>query len=401
MCRILQLCPFPITDKPSSGGQIRIDEISKVYRYLGAEVTRSCIVTRSRDLAKSTDVLMPWWHRVRRKHIGRPSNIGPLRQYWSTSGSDFLLNKVLSGIVSKVDVIHIEHPWLIPMAKKLRSHPLLEQAVLVYSSHNIESALYESMWREAGMWNRNAEALQHDILEAEMEAAREADIVWAVSETDANILSGWGAREVFVAPNGCRMLPKRRGIKGLPVKSYALFAGTAYGPNVNGFQEWLGEKLDYIPPGTAIATVGSCGQIFSTMPSYKKSIDEGRFINYGWVEQPFLDQLLLHASAIVLPVSAGGGTNLKTAEAIMSLRPVISTSYAMRGYESWGCAEFIYTEDSPKGFQERVVQMLSLDALPDRDSMGVASLSWRSCLLEAAKSVLVKVSTFKGYSNCV
>lgn len=398
MCRVLQICPFPIPEKPSSGGQIRIDEIAKMYRALGAEVERCSIVTRKRDLVNPMDVLMPWWHRVRRKHLGRPSNIGPLRQYWSASRSDALLNRLLARVSSRIDIIQLEHPWLIPLAKKLRQHPLLEKAVLVYSSHNIESALHESMWREAGVWNRKAAALQQDMLAAEVAAAREADIVWAVSESDAAVLSGWGAREVLVAPNGCRLLPKRSATEGLPSKPYALFAGAAYGPNVNGFQEWLGLSLDYLPLDTAVVTAGSCGKVFSTMPSYAAAIDDGRFLNYGWVEQPFLDQLLLHAAVIILPVSAGGGTNLKTAEAIMSMRPVVATSYAMRGYEKWKNVESIYVEKTPKEFQDRVAQILGSQRASDRVSFDGASLTWQSCLQGAAQAVSAKASRLRGAS---
>jgi glycosyltransferase involved in cell wall biosynthesis len=60
-----------------------------------------------------------------------------------------------------------------------------------------------------------------------------------------------------------------------------------------------------------------------------------------------LDGLIANASGIVLPLRKGGGSNLKTAEALDSLLPVVATPTAMRGYEEYADLEgVIVAEDS-------------------------------------------------------
>lgn len=52
------------------------------------------------------------------------------------------------------------------------------------------------------------------------------------------------------------------------------------------------------------------------------------------------------SSAVVLPVATGGGTNLKTAEALLTGLPIVSTSFAMRGFEKFSKLPYLFLADT-------------------------------------------------------
>lgn len=382
--RVLQISPFPATDTPDTGGTIRIAETAEAYRRAGCLVDQCCIVTKARHLKNDLDLLLPWIDRFWRPYIGKPKNIGPIRQLWSTLRSEKLLNQLTSKIAHAYDIVHIEHPWSIQLAKGVCKHAANGNSILVYGSHNIENQFYEQLWRKNGSWNANAEAILKQIRDAEINCARNADVIWAVSESDAKILSGWGSSNVILAPNGCRQLPNPTPLPSLPQRPYVIFVGGNFPPNRDGFATWVGTSLKYLPTGTSIVAAGMVGDLLCANGNYHEDLEEGRFINYGKTDQQLLDQLILHAHAVILPVTQGGGTNLKTAEALCAQRPIISTKNGMRGFPEWESGEQVHVCESPKEFQEAIRIKLKLEYQPNcnRD---VTSLHWERCLENAVR----------------
>jgi hypothetical protein len=91
-------------------------------------------------------------------------------------------------------------------------------------------------------------------------------------------------------------------------------------------------------------------------------------------EEQDLDYLVNHASVILLPITRGGGSNIKTAEALLSDRPVIGTSTAFRGFEAYKNAPGVIVEDDAGQFRFRVQQVLKQKAnlrivRPDTDRL--------------------------------
>ena len=68
--------------------------------------------------------------------------------------------------------------------------------------------------------------------------------------------------------------------------------------------------------------------------------------------------LLALASCIVLPITVGGGSNIKTAEAIFSGRPVIGTTPSFRGYEAARELPGIHRTDDAAAFRRLVKRAL-------------------------------------------
>lgn len=388
MIRVLQISPFAIPDTPESGGLIRIAETKRAYERAGCEVAVCSIVTKKRDLRNELDLLLPWPDRIWRQHLGKPSNLGPIRQRWATLHSQRLVRQLLGRINRPFDVIHLEHPWAIRLARDLRSHPLFSSALLVYGSHNIEHQLYKSIWEKMQAWNAYAKRLHDQILAAESECAAYADVCWAVSTQDAVALRELHAREVLIAPNGCRTFPPRQSAPGLPAHPYVLFVGGHYQPNIDGFLEWSGPSLSYLPPRSAVIVAGAAGDVLAQMPCYQADLQQGRMINFGKTPQALLDQLILHANAVILPISQGGGTNLKTAEALRSRRPLIATSASMRGFEMWQHDQHTYIASSKEDFHQAIERYLSHPFVTDCDRPALDTLGWEHSLDQAVATTL-------------
>jgi glycosyltransferase involved in cell wall biosynthesis len=393
MVHVLQISPFAIPDAPDSGGLIRIAETRRAYERAGCEVSTCSLVTRRRDLRNPLDLQLNWLDRLWRQHLGKPSNLGPIRIRWATMRSKRLSVRLLSKVKKPVDVIHIEHPWAVRLAEDLRRHPLLRDALLVYGSHNIEHQLYRGLWEKTRQWNRSAQQLCAQIKQAEAECAARADICWAVSEQDAHTLRDTlQAKRVELAPSGCRALPERQVMPGLPERPYALFVGGAYPPNIDGFTEWCGLKLAYLPANTAVVVAGGAGDALAQMPTYQEDINRGALINFGRTPQALLDQLILHANAIILPISVGGGTNLKTAEALRSKRPLIATQASMRGFEVWIASEGVHLPRDAQGFRQSIVDRLNQALCQDCDRDHLIQLGWERCLEDAVTKTLALVA---------
>jgi hypothetical protein len=389
--RVLQICPFDIPQEPRAGGQIRIEAIAQAYLAAGCEVVRSCVVTRQRDVRRPADLVLPWIDRIRRKHVGKPGHLGQIRQHWASSRSRALQHQLAAHLEGSYQIVHVEHPWNVALMHAMRHHPSLSSARLVYSAHNIESALFKSVVTEQGHWNRAARSLQQEIFEIEMRAAACADLVWAVSEHDAHQLEN-AANRVLVVPNGCRALPQQPtpspfgAIKG----RYALFVGTDYGPNVNGFLRMLGDDFTHLPAGCSVQTIGSCADVLKTHPAHARWLAEGRLVHHGRVDADTLDAALLQAGLVLLPILAGGVTNLKTAEALVSARPVLGTSHAFRGFEDWRSSPEVHVQDQPAAFRTLMAELLArpTDFAIQTDVLRHQSLLWPNILRPAVQQTL-------------
>lgn len=386
--RVLQVCPFDIPDQPSAGGQIRIDAIAKAYREAGCLVDRSCIVTRRRDARRQMDLILPWLDRVRRKHLGRPGNLGQIRQHWAAQASQRLHKQLAARLEHAYAIVHVEHPWDVALICSMREHPMLAHARIVYSAHNIEHELFESVTREQGHWNRAAQQLAQEIRQIEEAAAAAADITWTVSLADAAQLAPF-ARQCIVAPNGCRELPTHAPLSVFSNLRgrYALFIGANYAPNINGFISMVGNDLSFLPPGTSIHTIGTCSEALEHHEPHQPWMRTGRIHHHGKVSTALLDSALLNAGVILLPILSGGGTNLKTAEALASGQPVLGTTKAYRGFEVWLGESSVHQAEQPDVFRKKIAKLL-LTFSTAQSASRRQELIWSNALRPAMEETL-------------
>ncbi|MDP2269814.1 MAG: glycosyltransferase [Archangium sp.] len=296
--------------------------------------------------------------------------------------------RVLASLPRTIDVFHLEQPWLLPLVLKLKSEPRYAGARLVYGSQNIEAALREAIYRQMGF--AGGAAVIERVLAVETSACRLADLTLAVSPSDHTTLEKIGARWVLRAPNGISTwqanprLVDRWNAK-INARRIALFVGSAHPPNIDGFIRAFGDSLGFVPPDCRIVIAGGVG------PHLRNHYHRARFdtLNLsrlevtGELDDDDLAAIKSLTSVFLLPIFEGGGSNIKTAEAIHSGKPVIATSVSLRGFEAYTHLPEISVADDKERFRLAVRKALSPQPpIPPQPGEGAlrAKLLWHECL---------------------
>jgi glycosyltransferase involved in cell wall biosynthesis len=88
----------------------------------------------------------------------------------------------------------------------------------------------------------------------------------------------------------------------------------------------------------------------------QEAVIKNRVYLAGRVSEDSLQGLLKDCDVILLPITEGGGSNLKTAEAIIADKPIVATTHAFRSYEKFiDELPNIYIADTPEAFQQSIL----------------------------------------------
>jgi len=218
------------------------------------------------------------------------------------------------------------------------------------------------------------------IEQTERNAVREADLVTVVSQSDFDVFSEWGAKKVLLAENGISpwttsASQREAWSKKLPRGKWPLYVSSAHPPNFLGFAEALAWNLGAIPPDSRLVLAGgaaafieqqfipSLAQAEAAPPQVNQvrfaALNESRICSLGVLPEADLNAVKSLASAFVLPIASGGGTNIKTAEALMSGAYVIGTPLAFRGYESFMDFPTVRIANTPQQFSDALREILA------------------------------------------
>jgi hypothetical protein len=284
------------------------------------------------------------------------------------------------------NVVQLEEPYLWPVVRALRARGLLQDVRVVYSPYNFETEYRRDLDDLCGTENR---ALLRYVAKQEAEITSESDLVVAVSHVDAESFRRIGAQRVVVARNGGRPVAAATaamdGVDGyLGDVRFALFVSSAHPPNARGLLD-LANGF-YCPlPGLLII----CGGVSTLLEPHRRThplIRDARML--GIVDPPILDALLFRASVILLPKTRGGGSNLKTPEALLTGSPVVATKQAFTGFEPWVGVPGVTVEDDPVLFWHNVARHLSEPANPAALRKGHCDgLLWPRCLAPMVEAV--------------
>ncbi|ATU94511.1 hypothetical protein BLM14_22610 (plasmid) [Phyllobacterium zundukense] len=96
---------------------------------------------------------------------------------------------MLRNIPINIDVIHVEQPWLWPLAVKIKGLRAYTSVLLVYGSQNIEEPLKRGIFDNYNV--DDAEDFLNEVNNLERRAAREADLTIAVTQEEADVLTSW------------------------------------------------------------------------------------------------------------------------------------------------------------------------------------------------------------------
>ena len=232
--------------------------------------------------------------------------------------------------LEKYETVIFEQPWYWNSIKQINAQK-------IYSSQNLEWKLKNEVLKNyAG--NEIGKIVTY-LRDLEIEIAKNVDLVIAVTEEEANWYRHVGARNVIVVPNGtnnkiCSEMGNT-GNNGLKNQAYTLVVGSAHPPNIAGCINFLGHPALWLPPDQNLVIAGSLGSAMFSIWESDMNSRPGNIHLTGEIDDEELSNLIENCNSICLPVDYGAGSNLKTAEALVSGRPIVSTESAFRGYESF------------------------------------------------------------------
>jgi len=336
MKRALQICYYPVRHV-IAGGQIRVSELAGLITGLGYERKFLGIYPHRNDGWPTDFSISPtandWVFRVPYDFEMRLSDVILLDRRFH--------NSVLAAAEAfDPSLLWFEHPFLWPVFRDWanRRHT---RTKIVYSSHNVEWAMKSEMLERQQLVDdhcvQRLYATERDLLFS-------SDIVLCCSDDDHNIYRRHGRPDTVVVPNGAtwpelamdtdeKELSRFR--KKIPSAKYCLtFISSCHEPNWFGLRDLV---LPHMKAGGLLqsATLILMGDICKLYEAWCLSMGEQipGVICVGRVTEAEKSAIFKLADIVVLPITAGGGTNLKTAEALMSKRVVVATDIAFRGFE--------------------------------------------------------------------
>jgi hypothetical protein len=277
---------------------------------------------------------------------------------------------------------------------------------VVYNSQNVEIALKRRILQEEGISAPievldGIEALERDLV------ARAAGVS-ACTSMDAEVYVNWGARRVVVAPNGGVRRERRHLLDILPrplaaEQSYALAVGSDHAPNISGVMNLVVPSLPLLRPHQRVVLAGSMGPavIEAIEAQGAGRVANGRLIALGMVDEFCLDCAIANANALLLPIEYGGGSNVKTAEALLSGRPVIAAAAAMRGFDAFGGVPDLTIAVGRVDFGTAMLAALDRPyRAQSRDHPALSSLLWEATAAPLARLVREIEKEIRADSRC-
>jgi hypothetical protein len=261
------------------------------------------------------------------------------------------------------DILHIEQPYLYSGMKvlldELNIHPFL-----IFGSENIEAPLKDQILKDSNYDQTKRTDIVSKVDAVERSFTKDASLVIAVSNSDEQAHKSMGARHCIVAPNGISKSKSSRKMsqywtsykKTAGVSKIVTFIGSGHPPNYKGFLELVGSDSSFLRNKNRIIIAGGVGEYFKI--TFKKTKENSLFWKkidaVGFLDEGQLSGLIDTSDVIILPITSGGGSNLKTAEAILSGKKIVATSFAFRGFEYYLSLPNIYIADTPETFRQAI-----------------------------------------------
>lgn len=290
------------------------------------------------------------------------------------------------------DVVWLEQPWLWPVVKRYLTENLKHKTTIIYGSQNVEFKLISSSAPDLD--ESVSKKLTKEVMDLESDLCRCSHGIVSVSESDAEYYRSFN-KPVLIATNGVSPKPDPAGFdywsNALRHSSFALFVGSAHPPNAEGFIAMLGTDLSFMAPNEKILVVGGVCSLLSANLAVRKNrgLIMPRLQLLKDQDDGGLSTFFVLSKAIILPIVSGGGTNLKTAEALYSRKPIIATSKAFRGYERFVSFPNVHISDDPDEFRDLIRDCLAVDAklhtMSETQSIALDDLLWSRTLASVGK----------------
>jgi hypothetical protein len=291
------------------------------------------------------------------------------------------------------DVIALEQCWLWPALRDYVETCSSETRFsVVYSSQNVEQELLAQEATIPGTqtdrWSAQRAA------EIESDLAAKADLVVAVSEEDAAYFRKLNP-SVVVAANGIWPMASPVGLDRWAQRfaglRTALFVASGHPPNANGFLELTAPDLGFLSPAERIVVVGGVAGQIERDPRFQRNVgvNNARIELLGVQDSGTLGSLIALADVVILPILEGGGTNIKTAEALYNRKQIVATPFAFRGYEHFTHWPNVRLADNAADFRRLLVEALRSERRDpgSADAAQLHGLVWTATLQDLPRQL--------------
>ncbi len=392
---ILSIFPFKT---PRHGGQIRCYAIAEQYRKAGYLVIPFIVRNENHYVNESIaieEVIFPVMSLYRL--YNKTHYVPHLEDYFAgvfAENDPQVLAALVKRIHIPIDIIQVEHPWLFGFAVKAKNtipYMNMKKTKLIYSAHNTEYKLKEQILKNSIMDTAFLSQIIDDIKNLEIFAANQADLIQAVSLEDKQFLETLSPKPVIYTPNAAykRKAPLPHKVDywkaKLPPKFF-VFVASAHPPNLAGLVANLNKVGQFFDHDLKIVIVGSINLLIDCFSEKNTFFPNNQFLILGVVDDEDLDAILFYSHAILIPITMGGGTNLKTAEALLSGKFVVATKMGMRGFEDYQSAPGVYVSEDPLHFQNNMRKVWNLPASDFQHTRG-PGLTWDYSLKPLIKAL--------------
>lgn len=354
MNKVLQVTTYPI-ENPDHGGKLRCFNLREALKKKFQVKTLSFDMSteeKVKDLSVELDQ-------------NKMANIvdSYLLYDWGINGYLDNAPSLLELINERVqefnpNIIFIEQCFLWPLINKMITSGIInKESLIVYSSHNIEYKMKKDIYGEKYSGEKLKKHVEH-VKCIEYDLAKESDIILAVSEEDKKYLTSLSPnKQVYLYRNGhseikINLNSSEWKARFLRSKRNFIYVASWHGPNIEGLYRLIeGGLLDLPSKDVVLWVLGSVGPGIVQEKDLKLANNSSVKI-LGPVSSEDIDSAILESDGIVLPVWSGGGSNLKTAQALLSGKTIIASSFAFRGFEEFLNEKEVYISEEPSKLVE-------------------------------------------------
>jgi glycosyltransferase involved in cell wall biosynthesis len=388
--RVLQVTPYP-TINPLHGGQIRASQIARNLVDAGYEV-KSIAVYAAEHYPDAAKHDIPFYSNSKYWNHNLPWLTDYFTGLFAANDEEALarLRQLINAYRPRVVIV--EQPWLFQAVQRC----MLPNTKLIYSSQNIEWRLKLRLLERLA----HPEAVKWAAAVRQMEdaAARAAHLVVACTDADLEYYRDVVGEKSFngiVAGNGVepfscseKRVAEWHAFFNRPLP---VFVSSAHMPNAQGFWDMMAPGLTFLRPGEEVLIVGGVCSIIQNAPGFEmfSEVNRSRLHLAGTREKTELQAIVKACHVVLLPITDGEGSNLKTAEALESGLPIVATRKAFRGFESAMSMEHVQIADCARDFRAAVRRALNRPRLTDLTPISVRSkYYWKNqlgCFVDAIR----------------
>ena len=254
----------------------------------------------------------------------------------------------------------------------------------------------EGIFNSLNLDSKLAKKLVSKIKVNELRFIKEADLVVSISKDEAKYFRDNGAKNVCIVPNGISKEAFSQSntkhwkefFNKESIAKPILFVGSGHPPNYTGFLEMFGDDSTFLNNGEKVLMAGGVSDYFKHEYSLDK-VGKDAYVKFwkniiavGKLSESDLAAPIDISEIIMLPITTGGGSNLKTAEAILADKKIIATPYAFRGFEIYQSLPNTYLASTHEEFVMQLKKSTKHEQTlrSDQEKVLAGSVQWSECV---------------------